>query len=125
MSSPTTDLIPTWLPFRVALTYITGLGHIAAGIGILFGIFPRLAATLEAIMLALFAVLVWAPRVAAAPTNRFPATALLITTAISGAAWAVASSLDAVAWGHLAWRKRPSAPRLSDAADRPAVSLLS
>lgn len=93
---PTADLIPTWVPFRVAFTYVTGLGHIAAGLGLLFMVLPRLAATLEAIMLAIFAVVVWAPRIAAAPTGRLQATAFLITTAISGAAWIVAGSLERV-----------------------------
>lgn len=93
---PTTDLIPTWLPFRVALTYVTGVGHIAAGVGILFSMLPRLAATLEAIMLAIFAVLVWAPRVIAAPVGRLQWTAFFITTAISGAAWVIAGSVESL-----------------------------
>src|SRR5439155_17912482 len=90
------DLIPTWVPLRIFLTYVTGLGHIAAGLGLLFMVLPRLAATLEAIMLAIFAVVVWAPRIAAAPTGRLQATAFLITTAISGAAWIIAGSLERV-----------------------------
>jgi len=100
----TTQLVPAWLPFRVGLTYVTGTAHIAAGLGILFGVLPRLAATLEASMLAVFGLLVWAPRVAAAPTNRFPATAMLITLAVSGAAFIVATSLESVAWAHVPWK---------------------
>lgn len=118
---PTTDLIPTWLPARIGLTYLTGAGHIAAGVGIMFMVLPRLAATLEAVMLAIFAVLVWAPRLAAAPTSRFAATAFLITTAISGAAWVVATSLRRVPWTYVGWTtpwsgvfsRRPHGPRLT------------
>jgi len=58
-----------------------------------------LAATLEAALLGLFTVLVWAPRVAAAPTSRLPATALLISAATMGAACVMAGSLDGVPWG--------------------------
>jgi uncharacterized membrane protein len=94
----TTDLVPAWLPNRVAFTYITGTAHLAAGVGLLLAILPRLAVTLEAIMLGLFTILVWGPRVVAAPTTRFPATAMLISAAITGAAFVVAGSLRDVPW---------------------------
>jgi uncharacterized membrane protein len=99
----TTQLVPAWLPFRIGITYFTGTAQIAAGFGLLLGVLPRLAATLEASALAVFGLLVWAPRVAAAPTNRLAATALLITFAVSGAAWIVAGSLENVAWTHVPW----------------------
>ena len=101
----TTQFVPAWLPFRVGLTYFTGTAQIAAGLGLLFGVLPRLAATLEAGALAVFGLLVWAPRVVAAPTNRLSATALLITFAVSGAAWMVAGSLEHVAWTHVPWAR--------------------
>ena len=46
----TAPLIPPWLPFHVPLAYLTGAAHIAAGAAILFDVLPRLAATLEAVM---------------------------------------------------------------------------
>ena len=82
----TAALIPAWLPWRVPLAYVTGIAHMAAGVALVSGVRARLAATLEGVMLALFALLVWAPRIAAAPTNRFSATAFLITIASAGAA---------------------------------------
>ena len=94
----TTDLVPAWLPNRTAFTYLTGSAHIAAGLGLLLAVLPRLAVTLEAVMLASFAMLVWAPRIVATPAERLPATAFLITTAISGATWLVAGTLDRVPW---------------------------
>jgi uncharacterized membrane protein len=109
----TTQLVPEWLPFRVAITYVTGAAHIAAGLGIVLGVLPRLAATLEASALAAFGVLVWAPRVVAAPTNRFAATAMLITFAVSGAAWIVASSLQVAAWRRVS--ERPPLPHVPTA----------
>lgn len=88
----TAPLIPNWLPFHVALAYFTGAAHIAAGAGILLGVLPRLAATLEAVMVSLFTLLVWVPAVIATPKNPLDWTELLVSTAIAGAAWAVAES---------------------------------
>ncbi len=88
----TAPLIPSWLPFHVPLAYFTGAAHIAAGLAILFGVLPRLAATLEAIMVSLFTLLVWVPVVIAAPGNAYDWTELLVSMAIAGAAWAVAES---------------------------------
>lgn len=42
------ELVPTWLPLRVSWVYLTGAGHVAAGLAILIGVVPRLAAVLEA-----------------------------------------------------------------------------
>ena len=90
----TAPIIPSWLPLHVPLAYFTGAAHIAAGIGILFGILPRLAATLEAVMVSLFTLLVWVPTVIAAPTNGFDLSEILVSAAITGAAWAVAGSFQ-------------------------------
>ncbi|HXC55974.1 MAG TPA: hypothetical protein VNU97_11815 [Rhizomicrobium sp.] len=95
----TAPLIPSWLPLHVPLAYLTGAAHIAAGAGILFGVLPRLAATLEAAMVSLFTLLVWVPTVIAAPTNRFDWSEICISTAITGAAWAVAESFRGRSWG--------------------------
>jgi uncharacterized membrane protein len=60
----TASLVPKWLPFPLGWTYLTGAGSLAAAAGMLFGIFPRLAANLEAVMLWIITLLVWVPRVA-------------------------------------------------------------
>lgn len=88
----TAPLIPSWLPFHVPLGYLTGAAHIAAGVGILLGILPRLAATLEAVMVSLFTLLVWVPMVIAVPASRGNWSEICVSAAISGAAWAVAGS---------------------------------
>jgi hypothetical protein len=72
---------------------LTGAGQIAAGLGVLFSILPRVAAAAEAAMVTLFTLLVWVPAVVAAPTARLPWTALLISWAIAAAAWVVAGSM--------------------------------
>jgi uncharacterized membrane protein YphA (DoxX/SURF4 family) len=82
----------------VPLAYLTGAAHIAAGAGILFGVLPRLAATLEAMMVSLFTLLVWVPAVGAAPTSRSDWAEFCISTAIAGSAWAVAESIRGRPW---------------------------
>ena len=95
----TAPLIPSWLPFHVPLAYLTGAAHIAAGAGLLFGVLPRLAAALEAVMVSLFTLLVWVPTVAATPKSPSDWTELFVSLAITGTAWAVAESLSARPWG--------------------------
>jgi uncharacterized membrane protein len=86
----TTNLVPAWLPARVFWTYLGGAAHIAAGLGLLCGVLPRLAARLEAGMLMAFAVLVWIPRVITTPGVHFNWTELLGTWVIGAAVWVVA-----------------------------------
>ncbi len=89
----TTDLVPPWLPYRTGWAYLTGAGQIAAGLGVLFSILPRIAAIAEAGMLTVFTLLVWGPAILAAPTARLPWTAFFISWAIAAAAWIVATNV--------------------------------
>jgi uncharacterized membrane protein len=57
----TASMVPACLPGRMGIVYLTGACHIAAGLGLLVGILPSLAATLEAVMMGLFGVFVWLP----------------------------------------------------------------
>jgi len=88
----TAPLIPSWIPFHVPLGYITGACHFAAGVAILANVVPRLAATLEAIMVSLFTIIIWVPAVAAAPLSRSNWGEIFASAAISGAAFLVAGS---------------------------------
>jgi uncharacterized membrane protein len=89
----TAELVPAWLPFRTGWAYLTGVGQIACGIGVLFSIYPRLAATSEAGMLSLFTLLVWGPAILATPRARLPWTAFFISWAITAGAWLVATNI--------------------------------
>jgi uncharacterized membrane protein len=89
----TAAFVPAWLPFRLGWAYLTGVGQIACGIGVLFSIYPRVAATAEAGMLTLFTLLVWGPAILAAPTTRLPWTAFLISWAITASAWVLANNI--------------------------------
>jgi uncharacterized membrane protein len=89
----TAELVPAWLPYRVGWAYLTGIGQIACGLGVLFAIFPRVAARAEAGMISLFTLLVWGPAILAAPKTRLPWTAFFISWAIASAAWVVAQNI--------------------------------
>jgi len=41
----TANFVPAWLPFRTGWACLTGVGQIACGIGVLFSIYPRVAAS--------------------------------------------------------------------------------
>jgi len=95
----TAAMVPAWLPGRLGFAYLTGLGHVAAGIAITVGIVPRLAATLEAIMMSLFGLLVWVPTFFAQPRPRWATppqnqwSELVVTLVLATSAWLVAISL--------------------------------
>lgn len=90
--------VPAWFPERMALVYLTGACHAAAGIALILGILPRLAAGLEAIMIGLFGVLVWlptyfahpAPKWAGSPQNQWSET--FLNFALAAVAWLIADS---------------------------------
>lgn len=93
----TAGFVPAWLPWPYGWAYLTGAGSIAASIGILFTLYPRLAATLEAAMLSVITVLVWLPGVIAKPGNE-SVTPFLMSTAIACGAWAIADSYRGIRW---------------------------
>ena len=101
----TAKMVPAWLPGRTGLAYLTGAGHAAAGFGLLVGVLPRLAATLEAIMMTLFGVLVWLPSFFAqpapgwAPSTQVQWSETLLTFLLAASAWIVAASLRHAPWG--------------------------
>lgn len=89
----TVNLVPAWLPYRIGWAYLTGVGQMACGLGVLFSIFPRVAAATEAGMISLFTLLIWFPAILAAPKTRLPWTAFFISWAIAAAAWVVAQNI--------------------------------
>jgi uncharacterized membrane protein YphA (DoxX/SURF4 family) len=101
----TATMVPAWLPGRTELAYLTGAGHAAAGFGLLVGVLPRLAATLEAIMMSLFGVLVWLPSFFAQPAPVWASSPqiqwseTLVTLLLAASAWIVAASLRSTPWG--------------------------
>lgn len=102
----TASMVPAWLPGHMALAYATGVGHIAAGVAVGFGILTGLAATLEAAMMSLFGLLVWVPSFFAQPRPDWAGTPahqwseLTVTVVLAASAWVVAIYLGKQARGH-------------------------
>jgi uncharacterized membrane protein len=95
----TATLVPAWLPGHMAFAYFTGFAHVAAGLAILIGTFAHLAATLEAVMMSLFGLLVWVPSLFAHPPPKWATppqhqwSELVMTLVLAASAWVVAISL--------------------------------
>lgn len=109
-ASGTASMVPAWLPYRIGFAYLTGAGHFAAGLGLLFSVFPRLAATMEAAMITLFVLLVHIPAAVADPKSRLNWTMVFVATLFAGAMWNAARSLQSAPWGLT--RKLPQAATL-------------
>jgi uncharacterized membrane protein len=89
----TTQMVPSFLPFRSGLTYLTGAIHVGTGLCLLAGFRRRWAAVVEASMMTSFVVLVHIPRAVGAPDDRMETTGLFIAVTLSSAAWILAASL--------------------------------
>lgn len=101
----TYDLVPSWLPFRTGWAYLTGAGQIASGLGILFGVLPRVAAWAEAGQISIYTLLIWLPALLVPPSKDLEAvfgadnyrrtcwTAFWISWIIASGALAVAQNV--------------------------------
>ncbi len=94
----TAPLIPHWLHVPVFWAYFTGSAYLAAGAAILFNVLARLAATLSAVMMGLFLMLIWLPMVAAGHVNAFNWGETYATWVLTAAAWLVADSWRGAGW---------------------------
>jgi len=89
--SPTVGMVPKWIPpSQKFWAILTTAAFALAAIAILINRRTRLALCLLTFMLALFAVLVWVPRLAAHPHAHFSWSEFALTLLITGAAWMVA-----------------------------------
>jgi uncharacterized membrane protein YphA (DoxX/SURF4 family) len=99
-SQYTAGLVPRWLPLPLAIAYLTGVAHLAAGTAICVGIVARTAAFFEALMMTLFGMLVWVPSFFASPRPIWashPATQwseLVVNILLAASAWIVATSFS-------------------------------
>lgn len=88
------------LPHPMAWAILSGAGSIAACLGILFGVWPRLAAALEAAMVAVIGCVYWGPDLY---TGRTATTAFIITFLVAAGVWVVADTWRGVPWFSIGW----------------------
>jgi uncharacterized membrane protein len=88
----TAGFVPHWLAAPRAWAYITGAGQIASGLGVLFGVLPRIAAWAEAGQITIYTLLVWLPALLTAAT-RLNRTTFAISWIFGAAAWVVAQNM--------------------------------
>jgi uncharacterized membrane protein len=100
-------LIPGWLPWHVFWAYFTGATFIVASLAVLTGVFARLAVTLSALQMGMFALLVWLPRVIAGPPlSPFQWGEVVMTFALTAAGWVVSDSYRGTPWTHSQYHLR-------------------
>jgi len=85
-------LVPSWIPGRRFWTYFTGLALIAGGSGLLVPRTVRLAATLSALMIFLWVLMLHVPRAVTGPERANEAAGAMEALALSGVALLVAAS---------------------------------
>jgi len=92
----TASLVPSWIPpSQMFWAILTTIAFALAAIAILINRQARLATRLLTLMLALFGVLVWIPRLIAQPKVHFYWSEFALTFLITGASWMVADSMSA------------------------------
>lgn len=94
----TAPLVPAWLPAHGLWAYLTGGAYLAAAVAILSGVLSRLAATLSAVQMALFTLLVWVPPLAAGHPSAGQYDELGVSLALTAAACVMADSFRGRAW---------------------------
>jgi len=90
----TAEMVPTWIPGSGRFWAIaTGLFHALAGVAILTGILATLGARLLAAMLIAFGIVIWLPRIFAAPHVHATWAGNGVNLIVAGTAWVVADWL--------------------------------
>jgi uncharacterized membrane protein len=85
-------LVPSWVPGHMFWTFFTGVALIAGGLGILFRPTARLAATMAALMIFSWVLLLHIPRALAVPHEPGETAGVFEALALSGVALLVAGT---------------------------------
>ena len=94
----TTSLIPVWLGWPVFWAYFTGTAYLLAGVAVLTGVWARLAATLAAVQMASFLLLVWFPIFLAGKMTDFNWGEIVVNFALVAGGWVVSESYGSEPW---------------------------
>jgi hypothetical protein len=87
----TADLVPKWIPpYQMFWAILTTIAFALAAIAILIDLRAQLAMRLMTLMLVLFALLVWVPRLITRPESHGNWSEFALTLLITGACWMVA-----------------------------------
>ena len=89
----TASMVPEWLPERHFWAYLTGAGHLAAGLALISGVLARLAARMLGVMMGSFVLLVHLPDTMAQPNSHGVWAIQCLALALAGAAWLVGGVL--------------------------------
>jgi uncharacterized membrane protein YphA (DoxX/SURF4 family) len=88
-------MVPAWIPPGQRFwTYLTGASLVAGGAGLLVRPVARLAASMSALMIFLWVLMLHIPRALAGPEHAFEAAGIFEALALSGVALLVAATRD-------------------------------
>lgn len=87
--------VPQWFPGHETSCITTGFAHLAAGIGVLTGIWALLAARLATLMYIGFGLLVWGNIVALRPMEHLSWSGFVLDFTLVAGAWMVADTVRA------------------------------
>lgn len=100
----TAPLVPGWLPAHLFWAYFFGSTYLAAAAALLIGVLARLAATLSALQMGLFTLLVWVPVAVTGHAAAGQWAELTDSWTMSIAAWIVAETYRDTPWLSIAKR---------------------
>jgi uncharacterized membrane protein len=103
-SSVVIGAVPAWLPAHHFWLYLVGVANIAAALSLITGKLARLAAPLLGLMMFLFVALIYIPDVFQEPRNRFVIALFFRDGSLCAGALALAATLNADRYEHLARR---------------------
>jgi uncharacterized membrane protein YphA (DoxX/SURF4 family) len=87
----TAAMVPKWIPPNQTFwAIVTGIAHLLAGLAIISGIAEVLAAHLLTIMLLLFGLLIWLPRLFTTPRDHISWAGNAINLVLAASAWVIA-----------------------------------